>query len=291
MEDQPAFDPATDFVIAEIDGRQVANAGVDRASAWRHGRLRDVGPCRPGVAPARARARAAARERARAPASAPPRPDGAATRGRVAVVRPGAEVGHRASSRSRGLRRPSAGSSRWPARPEPRSRTRRCPTASSSGRSRPTSIGRSGRRTREAFRDHWRRASRRRGLQSHLRQAPTSTPSLWVVPGTATRSPASSRHGSGRTRTRRSASQRGWLEHISVRRPWRRRGLGRALTAGSAAPAARRRHDRGDARGRCRQPDRRARAVRVDSASRSTSARRPWRLPSALTGRARPAVA
>ncbi|MEO5884797.1 MAG: GNAT family N-acetyltransferase, partial [Candidatus Limnocylindrales bacterium] len=24
---------------------------------------------------------------------------------------------------------------------------------------------------------------------------------------------------------------RGWLEHISVRRPWRRRGLGRALTA------------------------------------------------------------
>ena len=24
---------------------------------------------------------------------------------------------------------------------------------------------------------------------------------------------------------------RGWLEHISVRRPWRGRGLGRALTA------------------------------------------------------------
>ena len=26
---------------------------------------------------------------------------------------------------------------------------------------------------------------------------------------------------------------RGWLEHISVRRPWRRRGLGRAITAAS----------------------------------------------------------
>ena len=26
---------------------------------------------------------------------------------------------------------------------------------------------------------------------------------------------------------------RGWLEHISVRRPWRRRGLARALTAAS----------------------------------------------------------
>ena len=25
--------------------------------------------------------------------------------------------------------------------------------------------------------------------------------------------------------------QRGWLEHISVRRQWRRRGLGRAITA------------------------------------------------------------
>ena len=27
--------------------------------------------------------------------------------------------------------------------------------------------------------------------------------------------------------------RRGWLEHISVRRPWRRRGLGRAITAES----------------------------------------------------------
>jgi mycothiol synthase len=27
--------------------------------------------------------------------------------------------------------------------------------------------------------------------------------------------------------------ERGWLEHISVRRPWRRRGLGRAITAES----------------------------------------------------------
>ena len=27
--------------------------------------------------------------------------------------------------------------------------------------------------------------------------------------------------------------QRGWLEHISVRRPWRRRGLARAITAES----------------------------------------------------------
>ena len=26
---------------------------------------------------------------------------------------------------------------------------------------------------------------------------------------------------------------RGWIEHISVRRPWRRRGLGRAITAES----------------------------------------------------------
>ena len=27
--------------------------------------------------------------------------------------------------------------------------------------------------------------------------------------------------------------KRGWLEHISVRRPWRRRGLARAITAAS----------------------------------------------------------
>ena len=57
--------------------------------------------------------------------------------------------------------------------------------------------------------------------------------------------------------------KRGWLEHISVRRPWRRRGLARALTAAvaassSATPAWTRR----DARRRLREPDRRARPVR-----------------------------
>jgi ribosomal protein S18 acetylase RimI-like enzyme len=35
--------------------------------------------------------------------------------------------------------------------------------------------------------------------------------------------------------------ERGWLEHISVRRPWRRRGLARAITAESL----RRLRDRG----------------------------------------------
>ena len=50
--------------------------------------------------------------------------------------------------------------------------------------------------------------------------------------------------------------KRGWLERISVRRPWRRRGLGRAITA----EALRRLRDAGmdgrDARRRFREPDR-----------------------------------
>ena len=46
----------------------------------------------------------------------------------------------------------------------------------------------------------------------------------------ATRSPA--RPDLGLARGERDAGvDRGWLEHISVRRPWRRRGLGRAITA------------------------------------------------------------
>ena len=55
------------------------------------------------------------------------------------------------------------------------------------------------------------------------------------------RSPAWSRHGSGPQENERLGVKRGWLERISVRRPWRRRGLGRALTAA----AMRRLHDAG----------------------------------------------
>ena len=56
--------------------------------------------------------------------------------------------------------------------------------------------------------------------------------------------------------------QRGWLESVFTRRPWRRRGLATALIARSLVRAPRARDDVGGPRRRRRQPERRARPVR-----------------------------
>ena len=77
-----------------------------------------------------------------------------------------------------------------------------------------------------------------------------------------TRSAESSRTGSGRRRTPSSGSSVGWLERISVRRPWRRRGLARAITAESLRRLRDRGMTRGDARRGCGQSARCPRALR-----------------------------
>ena len=81
----------------------------------------------------------------------------------------------------------------------------------------------------EAFRDHWgRRELDRPGSFASSGPIRTSISTCGGWPGTATRWPAWSRTSSSPTRSRPRPA-RGWLDHVSVRRPWRRRGLASAL--------------------------------------------------------------
>ena len=83
----------------------------------------------------------------------------------------------------------------------------------------------------EAFRDHW--GSHEQGEDSFRRtfgQAETNT-DLWVVAWDGDQVAGVVENWIWPDENERLGVRRGWLERISVRRPWRRRGLGRALTA------------------------------------------------------------
>jgi mycothiol synthase len=85
----------------------------------------------------------------------------------------------------------------------------------------------------EAFRDHWESAARTeddyRGLFDH----PDIDPGLWVVAWDGDQVAGSVLNWIFREENERLGIRRGWLEHVSVRRPWRRRGLASALIAES----------------------------------------------------------
>lgn len=83
----------------------------------------------------------------------------------------------------------------------------------------------------EAFRDHW--ASREPTDEDFamLYGREEFDPSLWVVAWDGDEVAGVSQGWIWGNENRTLGVDRGWLEHISVRRPWRRRGVGRALTA------------------------------------------------------------
>ena len=115
----------------------------------------------------------------------------------------------------------------------------------------------------EAFRDHWghREMTERTPTPRHT-TGRSSTPTCGSWRGPATRSPGVVQNWIWPEENERLGVKRGWLEHISVRRPWRRRGLARAITAASLI----RLRDAGlrgrDAGRRFGEPERGARAVR-----------------------------
>ena len=85
----------------------------------------------------------------------------------------------------------------------------------------------------EAFRDHW--GHREMGESDFKRtfgQAELDT-SLWVVAWDGDEVAGVVQNWIWPEENERLGVKRGWLEHISVRRPWRRRGLARAITAAS----------------------------------------------------------
>lgn len=83
----------------------------------------------------------------------------------------------------------------------------------------------------EAFKDHW--GSRERTEESYARilDQPELDTDLWVVAWDGDQVAGVVENWIWAEENAKLGVRRGWLERISVRRPWRRHGLGRALTA------------------------------------------------------------
>jgi mycothiol synthase len=85
----------------------------------------------------------------------------------------------------------------------------------------------------EAFRDHWgHRESTESGYRATFENTELDT-DLWVVAWDGDQVAGVVQNWVWPEENERLGVKRGWLEHISVRRPWRRRGLARAITAAS----------------------------------------------------------
>jgi len=85
----------------------------------------------------------------------------------------------------------------------------------------------------EAFRDHWgHREMTESTYRATFDRAELDT-DLWVVAWDGDEIAGVVQNWIWPEENERLGVNRGWLEHISVRRPWRRRGLARALTAAS----------------------------------------------------------
>jgi len=87
---------------------------------------------------------------------------------------------------------------------------------------------------REAFRDHWGEGEgTEEQYQQFLADPVQGDTSLWRVAWDGDRVAGQVRSFVNAAENRRLGRTRGWVENISVRRPWRHRGLARALMAAS----------------------------------------------------------
>lgn len=83
----------------------------------------------------------------------------------------------------------------------------------------------------EAFRDHWgHRETTERAFETTFAKSQLDT-GLWVVAWDGDEVAGVVQNWIWPEENETLGVERGWLEHISVRRPWRRRGLARAITA------------------------------------------------------------
>jgi len=85
----------------------------------------------------------------------------------------------------------------------------------------------------EAFRDHWGHREMTETTYTATFARPELDTNLWVVAWDGDQIAGVVQNWIWPTENERLGVKRGWLEHISVRRPWRRRGLARAITAAS----------------------------------------------------------
>lgn len=85
----------------------------------------------------------------------------------------------------------------------------------------------------EAFRDHWGHREMTEHTYTQTYDRPELDTDLWVVAWAGDEIAGVVQNWIWPEENERLGVKRGWLEHISVRRPWRRRGLARAITAAS----------------------------------------------------------
>jgi mycothiol synthase len=83
----------------------------------------------------------------------------------------------------------------------------------------------------EAFKDHWGHREQGDDLFRTMYAKPELDTSLWVVAWDGDEIAGVVQNWIWAAENERLGVKRGWLERISVGRPWRRRGLGRAITA------------------------------------------------------------
>ena len=83
----------------------------------------------------------------------------------------------------------------------------------------------------EAFQDHWQPHDPSEAEFTSLFARSDLDTDLWIVAWDGEAIAGVVQNWIWREENRQLGLERGWLEHISVRRPWRRRGLGRAITA------------------------------------------------------------
>jgi mycothiol synthase len=228
IESSVGVDPATDIVLTELDGRAVAESGVERV-------MRDgvaVYELWGNVVPdlrRRGLGRALLREnlrRAGERAGGEPAGQAIEIRGEAQEK----EVGHRALLERHGfepirwffgMRRPTLAD--VPDAPLPDGLELRPVTADQHRAIFDAE--------REAFRDHWSAREQTDEDFTFIFGRPELDTDLWVIAWDADEIAGVVQTWIYPEENATLGVARGWLEHISVRRPWRRRGLARAITA------------------------------------------------------------
>ena len=87
----------------------------------------------------------------------------------------------------------------------------------------------------EAFRDHWGEHDESEASYQRFLDWPEAEPELWRVAWDGDQVAGLVLNSVDHAGNEQFGRQRGWLDSVSVRRPWRRRGLARALIARSLA--------------------------------------------------------
>lgn len=86
---------------------------------------------------------------------------------------------------------------------------------------------------REAFRDHWGGSDESEAAMRRFLEAPDADPSLWLIAWDGDRVAGGVINAIHPAENEALGVRRGWLDSVFTRRPWRRRGLARALIARS----------------------------------------------------------